>query len=299
MSANPATAETEAGQGGVRLRAAALMVMATLVFSIMHGLIRHVSAELHPFEIAFFRNLLGAVVLVPWFVRQGFAPLITRRLRLHGLRGLLNVVSMLLFFYAISSAPLVDVSALSFGAPVVATLFAVLLLGEKIGWRRSSAILFGFAGGLVVLRPGFREVGPGLLAAAGSTSVWAFGLILTKALTRTESAVTITAYMVIIVTPLSLIAALFVWQWPTPGQLGWLLLMGMAGTSGHLLMNQALKEAEAHMVLPLDFVRLIWITLIGYFFFAQVPDLSAWIGGVMIFASAFYIARRERQRRRT
>ena len=274
------------------------MLGATVAFSCMHATIRHASNELHPFEIAFFRNLFGLALLAPLLFHYGIAPLRTAKLKLHLLRGLFNITSMLCFFYALSIAPLTDVAAMTFAAPIFATALSVFVFGEMIGIRRGAAILIGFAGTMVVLRPGFEGVALGPLLALIASLIWGVALLVIKVLARTESSLTITAWMMILLTPLSLIPALLFWLWPTWIQYLWLLFTAALGTAGHLLLNQALKEAETNVVMPVDFVRLIWVSIIGYFAFGEVPDLFTWIGGAMIFASALYIAYRESVRRR-
>ena len=291
--------------GGVRprLRAAlaagsagrplALMFVSTMGFSIMHALVRHVSGELHPFEIAFFRNVFGLIVIVPWLMRYGLGLLKTPKLELHLLRSGLNVIAMLCFFYALSVTPLSEVAALSFTAPIFATILAVLVLGEVVRMRRWLAILFGFAGTFVAIRPGFAEVGLGSMLLIIQAVLWAGALVVIKILGRTDSSITIAAYMTLLMIPLSLVPALLFWQTPSLDQLGWLVLIGVIGTLAQLLMTQALKEGEAAVVMPVDFFKLIWAAILGYVFFAEVPGVYTWIGGTMIFAAATYIAYRE------
>jgi len=278
------------------------MLCSTVLFSCMHGLIRYVSADLHPYEIAFFRNLLGMVVYVPWLVRYGMAPFVapfrTGRWHLHFVRAALNVVSMLCFFYALSIAPLAQVSALTFSSPVFACVLAVLFLREKIDMKSWAVILVGFAGTVVVLQPGVEAVTLGSLLALTSAFVWGFALIIIKIMTRTDSAVSIAAYMNALLAILTFFPAIMVWQWPSWTQLGLLAVLAACGSSAHIFMNQALKEADSHVVLPLDFSRLIWATLIGLLFFAEIPGIAVWIGGIMIIGSAAYVGERERRIRR-
>lgn len=280
------------------LRGVLWMLAGTVFFSSMHGLIRHVSAGMHPFEVVFFRNLFGLIVVAPWFMRYGFSVLKTGNLKLHILRAGLNIISMLAFFYALSLAPLADVTALTFAAPLFAPILATIFFGERAGPLRWAAILFGFAGAMVVLRPGFTDVNAGLVLAAFAALVWAFALMVIKQLGRTDSTVTITSYMIVCLVPLSAVPAVFVWQWPTGEQFLWLMAIGVSGTIGHLLLNQAVKEAQANTVMPFDFARLIWAVLIGYFAFAELPDAFTWVGGLMICGSGIYIAYSERRRRK-
>ena len=276
-----------------QMRGMLLLFCATILFSVMHALIRHVGEGQHPFEMAFFRNLFGFIVLAPFFLRYGFGILRTQRLDLHALRGSIHVGSMMLFFSAVTIAPLATVAAMTFTAPLFVTLGAVFLLGEQIRYRRMGALFLGFAGVMIVLRPGFGELEVGALMALGSSGIWACAMLMIKILSRTESSLTLTAYMAIFLTPLSAIPAAFVWQWPSVEELGWLAVMGIVGTGGHLFLAQAFREADATTVLPLDFLRLIWASLLGYFLFGQVPEALVWVGGAVIFSSTIYLAYRE------
>ena len=170
---------------------------------------------------------------------------------------------------------------------------AVLVLGEVVRIRRMAALIAGFAGALVIIRPGFAALDPGSLLVLGSSAVWAVVMLLIKLLSRTESSLTMTAYMAVFLTPLSSIAAAFVWHWPSLVDLGWFALMGGLGTLGHLSLAQAFREADATVVLPVDFLRLIWASAYGYLLFNEVPVLFVWIGGIVIFASTLYLAFRE------
>lgn len=280
------------------LAGALLMALAAAAFSVMHAAIRHLSAEMHPFEIAFFRVFFGFFALAPVFLRQGWAPLRTGKLKLLAWRGVLNSAAMLMFFFSLSITPLATVAALSFTAPLFATLLAMLLLRETVRLRRWTAIAVGFAGTLLILRPGIVEIGLGPLLVIGSSIVWAFALMIIKVLTRTESSVTITAYASIFLSPFCLAAAIPHWTWPGLDQLAWLAGIGIVGTVAQTAMNQSLKVADASAVLPVDFSKLIWASAIGFALFGEVPDLWTWIGGALIFAGATYVGIRESRLRR-
>ena len=169
----------------------------------------------------------------------------------------------------------------------------MLVLGEVVRIRRIAALVAGFVGALVIVRPGMAALDPGSLLVLGSSAVWAVAMILIKLLARTESSLTMTAYMAVFLTPLSAIAAAFVWQWPSLEDLGWFALMGSFGTLAHLCFGQAFREADTTVVLPVDFLRLIWASVYGYLLFNEIPVLFVWIGGVIIFASTLYLAYRE------
>ena len=276
------------------LRGLMWMLLSGIMMSCMHASIRHVSADLHPFEIAFFRLLFGLLPLLPWFFKLGLAPLKTNRLGLLTLRGVLNLTCMLAFFYALSITPLVEVTALVFAGPIFATIGVMVAFGERVGGRRWAAIAVGFIGVMVVLRPGFQDIGLGQMLALFATIMWSVCMIIIKSLGRTESSLTITVYMSLVMAPLALLPALWVWQWPTGEQFLWLAAIGILGGSGQMAMTEALKAGETHVIMPMDFTRLIWISAIAYIAFAEVPGFYTWIGGAIIFTATAFIAWRER-----
>ena len=275
------------------LRGMAIVFVATFGFASSHGMVRQVSSDLHAFEIVFFRNLLGSLVLLPWFVRSGITPLKTRQLWLHVIRVGISIVSTFAFYMALIIAPLAQVTALSFLGPIIGAFLATLFLGEVVRIRRWAAILFGFAGTFIVLRPGVGTIEFGAVLALASAIGWGFSMTLVKFLSRTESSVTIMSYNIMLMTPLSLLAALYVWQWPTWTHLMWLGAIGLITTAAGLAFTQAIKDSAINVVVPLDFFRLIWIAIIGFVFYGEVPTIFTWIGGAMIFGSATYIAYRE------
>ncbi len=277
------------------MRGALLMSLSTLGFAVMHASIRHVSATLPPFEIAFFRNVFGVLFLTPLLVGGGFAQMRTKRLCLHATRGLVNVCAMLMFFTSVSITPLAKVTALSFTAPIFAAALSVLFLGERFRIRRWAAIVIGFLGTLIVLRPGIDVVETGPILAIAASALWAVAMIMIKILSRTESSVAIVAWMGIFLGAFSFIPALLVWKTPTLNDFAWLAFIGFIGSIAQVSISQALKETDPTAVLPFDFLKLIWTTMLGIWLFNEVPDIFTWVGAAVIFTSGFYIAWRERK----
>lgn len=271
-----------------------LMIIATVLFSVMHASIKHMSSNMHPFEIAFFRNLFGLLVIAPWFIKYGLEPLKTKKIKLHLARSFFNVIAMLSFFYALSIAPLADVASLAFTAPLFASILAVFFLKEIIGIKRIIAIILGFIGAIIVIDPVYSSINNGHILTLLSASVWSVSLIIIKILGRTESSVTITSYMVIIMIPLSGFAAYFYWETPTIHDLIFLAIIGISGTAAQMLLAQALRQGDTSIIMPFDFLKLIWAVGIGYLFFFEVPSLNTWLGSLIIFLSTIYIANRER-----
>ena len=262
----------------------------TFNFSIQQAIVRHVSFGIHAFEIAFFRNLFGLLFILPWFMRYGFEPLRTKYIWLHVLRATLELMGMLCFFYALSVTPLAQIAALGFATPIFTTILAMCFLKERVGIRRWAAILFGFSGTLVTLQLGTSALSTGALVMLLSTVFLAFVLLLVKVLSRTDSSITIISYSNILMLPMSFVAALFFWQWPDWPQLMWLIILGIVSSAAGFMDTQGLRLAETHVVMPLEFLKLIWAALLGYVLFSEIPDIYTWVGGSMIFVSAVYIA---------
>lgn len=281
------------------MRGILLMCLSTVAFSVMHGLVRFVSGQLPPFQIAFFRNVFGLAFLLPLLMRTRFAVLKTERIGLHALRGVINIGAMLMFFTALSISPIAKVTALSFTAPIFMAVLSVLVLGERFRIYRWLAILFGFIGMLIVLRPGLIAIDTGALLVTGAALLWAVAMILIKILSRTESSLTIVAYMGIFLGVFSSIPALWVWQPFGLETLGWMVLIGLFGSIAQLSLSQSFKETDPTALMPFDFLKLIWTALIGAWFFAEIPDVYTWLGASVIFLSGLFIAYRERQLNRS
>ena len=280
------------------LRGALLMMLSTLMLTIMHTLVRYVSSEMHPFEIAFFRNLFGLLAVLPLVISAGRDGFVTRQPQMQILRAFLGVIAMLAWFYGLSVVPIAEATALSFSAAIFASLGAVVFLGEKMRLRRWSAVIVGFIGALVILRPGLTALNTGALIVMLSAICWGTNIVIVKRLSRTDPTVSIVAWMSVMMTVLSIVPALYFWTTPTLEQFMWLLMIGIAGTLGHLTMVKSLKLVEATAVLPLDFTRLIWASMLGYLIFAEIPDIWTWLGGTIIVGSAAFIAYREAQLKR-
>ena len=271
------------------------MLLSALVATAMNASVHHMADEMDTMQISFFRALFGFVVLAPVFLRHGLGPLRTRRLGLHALRGLLNAGAMISLFIALGLIPLAKFAALVFTAPLFVTVLALVFMGERIRGRRIGALVFGYAGTLLILRPGAGALDLGSLVVLAGAASWALAMIVMKILARTESSLTATLYYGVFVTPIAFLVALPVWQTPIGGQWLWLAAIGTLGSLFQFCLSQALKEADATALMPLDFTKLIWSAVIGYLIFAEVPTVWTWTGGMMIFAAATYISYRERR----
>lgn len=276
------------------MRGVIMMCASTVAFAFMHFSVRVASSELHPFQIAFFRNLFGLAFLLPLLIGPGFAQMRTSRIGLHALRGVVNIAAMFLFFTALSITPLAKVTALSFTAPIFTSVLSVVILREQIRLRRWTAIGLGFIGMLIILRPGFAVVETGALLVIVSALLWSLALIIVKTLSRTESSVAIVAWMGIFLSVFSIGPAIWVWKDPTLWAWGWLLFIGFAGSVAQVCLSQALKETDPTAVMPFDFLKLVWAALLAFWFLGEVPDEMTFVGAAVIFGAGLYVAHRER-----
>jgi drug/metabolite transporter (DMT)-like permease len=259
----------------------------------MNVLIRVAAQSMHPFEVAFFRCLFGLVLVIPWIVRSGPALSRSRNSGFYLLRAGVGVVSMVTWFYGITVVPLATATAVNFTAPLFATLAAALILREDVRLRRWSAVVLGFVGVLVIMRPGSERLDANLLILLVSSATAAMNNITVKFLARTEPPGRIVALFMLYLTPLSLIPALFVWQWPDPRTFGALVGLGCLGTIAHLSVARALASADASACAPFEFARLPFAALIGFLWFGEVTDLWTWAGAAIIAGTSVYVAHRE------
>ena len=267
--------------------------MSAVLFSGLGAIVRHLSEHLHTFQISFFRCAAGLLFMMPWLLRHGLGVLKTRRLGLYSLRCFLGLLSMQMGFFALTLISFADAVALSFTTPLFATAMAALFLGEIVRIRRWTATLVGFIGVLIIIRPGAGELNMGVFLAIAAASISAVTTLIVKKLTKTESPTAIVTFMVLIMTPMSLPMALWVWQQPTAIEWLWILGMGACGSAGHICLVRAFSLADASVVMTYDYTRMIFATFIGWIAFTEIPDLWTWLGAGVIVASTIYIAHRE------
>lgn len=268
------------------------MIISGLFFVIMHSAVKYLSKEVHIFEIAFFRCALVVFVLAPLIFQQGKSIFITKQPKIQFLRISTNSVAMLCFFYGITSTPLAQLTTLGFTVPIFATILAVIFMGEKIRIRRTSALIIGFIGTIIVMRPDI-SIELGAMLIIFSSFLWSVCLIFIKKLTQTDSAVTISLYFGIGMIPATFAMAFPVLEMIDMRQFMILVFIAITGTLAQTIMNSALKKGDLALLLPFDFLRLIWSVLIGYALFAEEPQITLWIGGILIIGSTSYIAWRE------
>lgn len=297
--AAPEQCLSESSKISANLRGILYMIAATLFLTSMSSLARALTDEMHALQIAALRNVFGLILMAPILIRAGRSSIRTNHMGFMAARGFLNAIAMVSFFIALGMIPLAEVSALNFTVPLFVTLMAIFFLGEQVTKVRIIGLLAGFAGALIVIRPGAGVISGGAVYAMIAAASWAGAVIIIKRLSRTDSSVTITFYALAFLTLFTLPPSLFVWKWPTLDQYLLLALIALCGTVGQVLFAQSMKSADATLVMPFDFSKLIWASLFGYFLFSEVPTLWVLLGGTVIFAAATWIALAERNAARS
>ncbi len=292
----PADLARRLGPVPAPVRGVLWMMGSTASWAVMAVTIRFVGDEIHPFEIVFLRSLFGMAFLLPWLYRSGIKALHTRRLGMHFARAFFGLVAAYLIFTAITLESLGSIAAIMTTRPIFASAAAILILHEASHGRRWSAAILGFVGALIILRPGMVEVSTGaLLAFIGVFSMVAVALIM-KSLARTERPDAMATWQMIVFVPASLIPALFVWTTPSWEAVAVLVAMGCAGTLTQRALARAYHAADATVVLPFEFTRLIFSAAIGFVVFAEFPDIWVWVGGGVILAGIMTMAGLEAKR---
>ena len=275
------------------VRAAWLMLASTLSFGLMAVVIRLVSSRLGTAEIAFFRNLFGLLALLPLLWRGAPGVFRTRQLPRYFVRSAIGIGSMLCGFWAIGNLPMAQAISLSYSTPLFVTILAALWLGESVRRRRWSAVLLGFAGVLVIVRPGTEGFSAGSLVAVSAAVLSSVVAIQIKQLSRVDPPDTIVFWTYVFWVPLSLLPALFEWQWPQGGTWPWLAAIGLLGTSGQLLWTRALKLGEVSALTPIGFMQLPLVSVLAWLLFGERIDRWTVLGAAIILAANAYIAQRE------
>ena len=206
---------------------------------------------------------------------------------------MLGLPAILLYFSSLVLLPIEKVTAISFVVPLMVTILAVFFLGEKIYIYRTLALILGFGGMLVIIRPGYVDISIGVYMILFSALLWSINIIITKKISKDDSAITILAHQSIFMSLLSFIIVLFFWEMPSLKTFIYLSLAAICGTVLHLTLNHAFKLVVVSMTQPYSFLNLVFASIIGYFVFGEIPDLYTWIGALIIFIGVLIISYRE------
>lgn len=272
--------------------------LAGLLFALLNVFTLIPAQHLNPYVMAFLRYLFGTLFLVPIVLRLGVhRTMRTRRLPLHLFRGCIHAGGMFLWFIGLPLTTLASITALGFTGPIFVTIGAALFLGEDVRLRRWIAVAVGFAGAMIIIRPGIGDLGLGAVVILISTPIFSASNLISKALARTESAPTIVVWQNLTISLAALPVALWFWQTPQWSDLVWFIAAGLCGTLGHMCQQNGYQLADITLLQPIGFLSLLWNALLGYFLFFQRPDVWTFVGAAVIFASAMYISHREAVRR--
>ena len=278
------------------------LVSGGFIFTSTGVMIRLLSLQIESVQTAFFRAVLSVVMLLPFILTGRVQPWTSKRIAGHFWRTFAGTASMVLGFYAVAMLPLADATAIAFSQPLFSVVVAATIAGEKVRWRRWSATIVGFAGVLIMVRPGAGFLEPGAVIALANAAMVAFSILLVKRLSDSETPLMILTQFALFSTMLLFPPALWVWRWPDLW--GWVLAFGIASTAtiGQYFWVQAFKAGEMSAVAPFEYLRLPFAVFLGWLIWGEMPVVWTYVGAAIVIASALYIAHREqklaRERRR-
>ena len=270
-----------------------LSLLGTGTAAIMVSGITLLSQDLNPFIIAVYRCLFGVIIMLPFMIYNYPEAWKTHNIKLQFVRSAINVYSMISWFTAIGTLQLEKAAAIGFTTPLFTTILAIIFLGEVIRIQRITALIVGFIGILVVIRPGYIPFESGALWLLSAAITFSIVIIIVKKLTEKDSSLTTAFYQMAFMVPPTFFIALFFWESININQFLLFIFVAIAGFITQFSFAQCLKMAETTFIMPIQFTKLIWLSLIGYFFFMEVPDIWTWIGASLIFSSILFIAYRE------
>ena len=269
------------------------MIVTGLLFVGVTAIVKVLGTRIPAPEAAFLRYSMGLIFLIPMIRPMMRVRLTRRQWGLFSLRGLVHTGGVTLWFFAMARIPIADVTAMNYLSPVYVTIGAALFLGEPLALRRIMAVLAALLGALIILRPGFREVGPGHLAMLIAAVFFAVSYLVAKRMADETNAIAVVVMLSVMVTIGLAPLAAAVWVTPTPHELFLLLLVAALATAGHYTMSIAFASAPVTVTQPVSFLQLVWAVLLGALVFGEGVDVWVLIGGLVIFASVGFITWRE------
>lgn len=269
------------------------MIVTGLLLVGVTAMVKILGTRIPAVEAAFLRFLLGLIFAVPMLLRAGEFRFSRGTWGLFGLRGLAHMTAVVLWFYAMARIPIADVTAMNYMSPIYVTIGAALFLGERLAARRILAVAAGLVGALIILRPGFREVGPGHLAMVFTAMIFGASYIIVKLLSERCSPAVVVAMLSISVTIFLAPLAALNWVTPTWGELGILLVVAGLATAGHYAMTRAFQAAPLAVTQPVTFLQLVWAVSLGAFVFGEPLDPWVIVGGLVIVSAVSFISWRE------
>ena len=276
-----------------KILAILLFVTATFFGSLMGVFMRLAQSDINVFTASFLRFGIGFVIILPYLFYSKFNVYKTNNIKLHFIRGIINVPTMYVGFAALMFIPLEQIQALHFIVPLIVTFLAVFFFKEKIRFVRITALIIGLLGMFVMLRPGMIEMNIGVYMVLFTSIVWSFIIIITKFLSKNDSPITILTYQYSLVTFFSFFIVIFFWETPSSIIFLYTFLAALSGTILHIALIYSYKLVDLTLTQPFTFISLIWASLFGYNVFGEEPDIFTWLGAIIIFSGVLIIFYRE------
>ena len=285
------TAAVGGANGGrsAALRSAAWMTLSSVSYAFTYVTVRELSASFSVFEISFFRAALAMLVMLPWLARAGLGALRTRRWKLYAFRAVVSYSGMLCWFYGLAKLNLADATAIMFTAPLLSLVFLSWAIDEHVGRARWAAILCGFAGALIIIRPGIVEMSLAVGALMWTAVSYGASNAATRMLASTENANAVVYYMFATMVPLSLGPAAAHWTTPGWADLPMILAFGVLSLISMQTMTRSLAAAPAYVGMPMFYLQLPFVAVLGFVFYGQTSDIWTWLGGIVICASGYLV----------
>jgi len=269
------------------------MIFATANYAATYAVVRYLSTDFSIFQLVFFRSILGVILMAPWLFQVGVGILKTDHFGSYVYRSILNYGGMVLLIFALANLPLQDVTGLMFTSPLFTVLLVVLFLGERPGIRRWTALLIGFGGVMIIIRPGFQELTWAAIGVVVTSCAYALINVSTKQLAKIDSSNKIIYYDFVLMSTIGLVPATLFWSEVRAEHLVWILAVGIFSALARQGIIRALAVGEASVVMPFNFLKLPFTVCLGVLFFQENPDIWTGAGALVIFGSSYYIGRRE------
>jgi drug/metabolite transporter (DMT)-like permease len=275
------------------MRAAAWMIASAICFALSTVGIKKIGGQVPSSEIVFLRCLIGMLLVIPPLMKQGLGVFRTDRPGLHVTRVVCSTVSMIAAYYAITHLPLATAVSLNFTRPLFMIILGILVLHEKVRWRRGLATVIGFAGVVIMLGPSELAFEPAALAALFGAAAVSGALAVIRQQAAIEGPMTLFAWFTTGTTLLALFPALLDWKSPTNEEWAYLTFIGLASSIGQFLLIKGFTYGEATVMNPIDYSQIIMAAIFGYLVFGEIPDIWTGLGAAVIVSSTIYILFRE------
>ena len=278
------------------IKAILLTVSGSFFAVLMESLIRSAQYDSNVYTIGFLRFFFGLIIIFPYLIKKKFIPYKTKNFKFYFIRGLFNLPMMILGFGALVYVPFEQFKALHFLSPIIVVLLSFIIFREKVYMYRILALVIGFIGMLIIVRPGIVDFNIGTIMILISLTFWSLIIIVSKFVSKDDSPITMVTYQYTLMTIFALPLAIYFWQMPSLQSLIFVFIGAISGTILHLSLALSYKYAELSVTQPVWFSGLIFGSAFGFFVFNETPDVWTWIGGIVVFSSVLLITYNERSK---